>query len=80
MEDQKIAKMFGGKTLKGGAAKQKKWAEIIRSGKLQRISSADDAVTVATYESAQFASWWIEHKDTNPETIARNIRNLRESK
>lgn len=78
--EEKIAKMFGGKTLKGGTDKQKKWAEIIRSGKLQRISNADDAVTVATYESAQFASWWIEHKDTNPETIARNIRNLKESK
>lgn len=78
--DEKIAKMFGGTTLKGGTTKQKKWAEIIRSSKLQRISNADDAVTVATYESAQFASWWIEHKDTNPETIAKNIRNLRESK
>ena len=75
--DEKIAKMFGGKALKGGTAKQKKWAEIIRSGKLQRISSADDAVTVATYESAQWATWWIEHKDTNAEHLARNIRNLR---
>lgn len=80
MQDQKIAKMFGGTTLKGGAAKQKKWAGIIRSGKLHRISNADDAVTVATYESAQWATWWIEHKDTNAATIARNIKNLRESK
>lgn len=78
--EEKIAKMFGGQALKGGTAKQKKWAEIIRSGKLQRISSADDAVTVATYESAQWATWWIEHKDTNAETIARNIKNVRESK
>lgn len=77
--EEKIAKMFGGKALRGGTAKQKKWAEIIRSGKLQRISNADDAVTVATYESAQWATWWIEHKDTNPETIARNVK-LRESK
>lgn len=78
--NEKIAKMFGGRALKGGTAKQKKWAEIIRSSKLQRISNSDDAVTVATYESAQFASWWIENKDTNAETIARNIKNLRESK
>ena len=78
--EEKIAKMFGGKALKGGTDKQKKWAEIIRSGKLQRISNADDAVTVATNESAQWATWWIEHKDTNPETIARNIKNQRESK
>jgi len=78
--EEKIAKMFGGKTLKGGTAKQKKWAEIIRSGKLQRISNADDAVTVATYESAQWATWWIEHKDTNAERLARNIKNLKESK
>lgn len=78
--EEKIAKMFGGKTLKGGTAKQKKWAEIIRCGKLQRISNADDAVTVATYESAKWATWWIEHKDTNAEHLARNIKNLRESK
>mgnify|MGYP006167433779 CR=1 FL=1 len=52
---------------------------IAQAKKLIGRSKADDAVTVATYESAQFASWWIEHKDTNPETIARNV-NLRESK
>lgn len=77
------AKLFGGKTLTGGSAKQQAWAEEIRAKKLALIDSEEDAIALCDPRSlARGALFWIHNRHRQPHEFAEFInetRRLREA-
>ena len=60
-EARNVAKMFGGKALKG-TAKQKDWAEQIRADFLKRISEEDATSIVTGGSFLDTAEFWIDNR------------------
>lgn len=72
MAARNVAKMFGGKALKG-TARQKEWAEKIRAAKITCMSEKNAIMACDPTGLMVSAKFWIENRDKDARAIGEFV-------